>query len=342
MAVTRISDVVVPEVFAPYVQNYTEEKSNLIQSSAIVVDSRLTANLSGGGLTFNEPSWRDLSNEDENISNDDPDDKSTPAKTGSLNEVQIRLSRNKSWSTMDLAGTLAGSDPMTSIGNRVGYYWTRRLQKLFVATGTGIFANDALATDGNHIQGEMTNNVSGSAFIPGVTNFTTEAFLDTLTTMGDSEGALGIVMMHSIVFNRARKNNLIDYIPDSEGRVNIPYFLGKLVIVDDGMPNKDGVYDTWIFGSGAFRFGNGLAPVPVAVERKEDAGHGGGQEILYNRVEWCLHPAGYAWVGDTTTSGGPSNAATAGNIAAGTSWKRVFPERKQIPMARMVTREFGA
>ena len=341
MAVTRISDVVVPEVFAPYVQNYTEEKSNLIQSSAIEVDSRLTANLSGGGLTFNEPSWRDLSNEDENISNDDPTDKSVPSKTGSLNEVQIRLSRNKSWSTMDLAGTLAGSDPMESIGNRVGYYWTRRLQALFVATGRGVFANDALPTDANHVQNEMTNNVSGSAFVPGVTNFTTEAFLDTLTTMGDSEGALGIVMVHSIVFNRMRKNNLIDYIPDSEGRVNIPTFLGKRVIVDDGMPNQDGVYDTWIFGAGAFRFGNGLAPVPVAVERDESSGHGGGQEILYNRVEWCLHPAGYAWVGDTTTAGGPSNAATAGNIAAAASWKRVFPERKQIKMARMVTREFG-
>lgn len=340
MATTRISDVVVPEIFGPYVQNYTEEKSNLIQSSAIMVNERLTSHLNGGGLTFNEPSWRDLANEDENISNDDPDDFSTPSKTGSLTEVQIRLSRNKSWSTMDLSGTLAGSDPMTSIGNRVGYYWTRRLQALFIATGKGIFANDALPTDAFHVQNEMTNDVKGTAFQNGVTNFTSEAFLDTLTTMGDSEGGLGIMMVHSIVFNRMRKNNLIDYIPDSEGKVTIPTFLGKQVIVDDGMPRTAGVFDTWIFGSGAFQFGNGSPPVPVAVEREEKAGHGGGQEILYNRVEWALAPAGYAWVGGTAVKGGPSNAATAGNIGAAASWQRVFPERKQIRMARLVTREF--
>lgn len=340
MATTRISDVVVPEIFGPYVQNITEEKSNLIQSGAIQVNSTLTANLNGGGLTFNEPSWRDLSNVDENISNDDPDDHSVPLKTGSLNEVQIRLSRNNSWSTMDLSGTLAGSDPMESIGNRVGYYWTRRLQKLFIATGQGIFANDALATDANHTQNEMTNDVKGTVFVPGVTNFTSEAFLDTLTTMGDSEDGLGVMMVHSIVFNRMRKNNLIDYIPDARGEVTIPTFMGKLVIKDDAMPHVGGVFDTWIFGAGAFQFGNGAPPVPVAVVRDESAGKGSGQEILHNRVEWCLHPAGYAWIGGTTAKGGPSNAATAGNIAAGASWQRVFPERKQIKMARLVTREF--
>ncbi|WYV98925.1 major capsid protein [Stenotrophomonas phage CM2] len=196
-----------------------------------------------------------------------------------------------------------------------------------MATGRGVFANDALPTDANHVQGEMTNNVSGSAFVPGVTNFTTEAFLDTLTTMGDSEGALGIVMVHSIVFNRMRKNNLIDYIPDSEGRVNIPTFLGKRVIVDDGMPNQDGVYDTWIFGAGAFRFGNGLAPVPVAVERDESSGHGGGQKSSTTVSSGACTCAGYAWVGDTTcTAGGLSNAATAGNIGmAAASCKRGLP-----------------
>jgi hypothetical protein len=34
-----------------------------------------------------------------------------------------------------------------------------------------------------------------------------------------------------------QKNNLIDFIPDAEGHINIPTFLGRRVIVDDGMPN---------------------------------------------------------------------------------------------------------
>lgn len=337
MATTRISDVVVPEVFAPYVQNLTTELSELIRSGAITDDSVLSSNLSGGGLTFQEPSWRDLSNEEENISSDDPAVKSVPAKTGSLTEVQIRLSRNYSWSTMDLSGTLAGSDPMESIASRVAYYWTRRQQALFIATARGVFANDALPTDANHIQNEMTLDVSGSAFVNGVTNFTTEGYLDALQTMGDAQKKLGVIMVHSVVLTRMKKNNLIDFIPDARGEVNIPTFQGKLVIEDDGMPHDgDGLFDTWIFGAGAFRFGAGSAPVPVAVTRDETSGNGGGQEVLHNRVEWCMAPAGYAWVGGTTSKGGPANAV----IAQANSWQRVFPERKQIKMVRYQTREF--
>lgn len=336
MATTRISDVVVPEVFAPYVQNLTTELSELIRSGAVSNDAVLSQNLSGGGLTFNEPSWRDLANEEENTSNDDPADHSTPSKTGSLTEVQIRLSRNFSWSTMDLAGTLAGSDPMNSIANRVAYYWTRRQQALFIATAKGVFANDALPTDAYHTQNEMTLDVSGTSFVNGVTNFTTEGYLDALQTMGDAQKKLGIMMVHSVVLTRMKKNNLIDFIPDARGEVLIPTFQGKLVIEDDSMPHDgNGLYDTWIFGAGAFRFGSGSAPYPVEIERIKSAGHGGGQEVLYNRVEWCMAPAGYAYVGSTTAKGGPKNA----EIALGATWRRVFPERKQIKMVRYVTRE---
>lgn len=340
MATTRLSDIIVPEIFGPYVQNMTVEKSRLIQSGAVYLSPSLSQKLAGGGMTWNEPSFRDLDNVDENISTDDPDQKSVPNKIGTLKEVQIRLSRNNSWSSMDLSAALAGANPMTAIANRVGEYWTRRKQKLFIASAKGIFANDALATDAYHTQNEMTNDVSGSAFSAGVTSFTASAFLDTLVTMGDSEDGLGIVMVHSIVFNTMRKNNLIDYIPDSEGRVRIPTYMGKQVIVDDGMPNASGVFDTWVFGSQAFHFGQASPLVPVEVDRDPAAGKGSGQEILHNRVEWIMHPAGYAWVGDTTSGGGPSNLATTGNIAAGTSWRRAFPERKQIRMARLVTREF--
>jgi hypothetical protein len=79
--VTRIQDVIVPEIFNPYVQALTKERSAIIQSGAMVADADLSNLLSGGGLTFNQPFWQDLSREDvENISNDDPQDKSSPTK----------------------------------------------------------------------------------------------------------------------------------------------------------------------------------------------------------------------------------------------------------------------
>jgi hypothetical protein len=56
----RISDVIVPQIFSPYTQQLTEEKSRLIQSPAVSRDAILDADLNGGGQTFNEPLSRTL------------------------------------------------------------------------------------------------------------------------------------------------------------------------------------------------------------------------------------------------------------------------------------------
>jgi hypothetical protein len=343
---TQISDVVVPEIFTPYVQQMTEEKSRLIASGAVTRDAAIDGLLAGGGLTFNVPSFRDLDNDDERTSTDTSIDDFTggsaapdPHKIGTATEIAVRMNRNQSWSTADLTSALAGADPMAAISGRVSDYWRRRLQAAFVATMKGVFAdNDAAPSGSEHVQGDMTVDISGSSFTDGVTNFTTEAFIDAAVTMGDSMEDLGMVMVHSVVYARMQKNNLIDYIPDAEGRVNIPTFLGRIVIQDDGMPFDSGVYETWMFGAGAVRLGVGTPKVPTEVERKAGGGNGGGQEVLYNRVEWCLHPVGHAYQG-SAPNGGPSNAATSNNLANAGSWQRVYSERKQIKIARLVTRE---
>lgn len=344
MAITAVTNVVVPSIFTPYVQQLTEEKTRLINAGVLVRDSMIDNMLAGGGLTFNVPSWKDLLNDDENVSTDttydyDGGDNSAPKNTSTSQEIAVRLSRNQSWSTADLAQALAGSDPMASIADRVANYWARRLQAAFVATVTGVFADNAAAPAGTeHTQNDMTNDISGSSFIDGVTNFSAEAFLDAAVTMGDSMEDLVAVMVHSVVYNRMQKNNLIDFVPDSQGAVNIPTFLGRRVIVDDTMPVSANVYNTWLFGAGSVRLGIGSPRVPTEIDREPSAGNGGGQEILYSRVEWSLHPVGHKYAG-TAPSGGPTNAATSNNLAHSGSWQRVFAQRKQIKIARLISRE---
>lgn len=334
--VTRLTDVIVPAVFSPYVQNLTEVKSRIVQSGAMVADASMANLLSGGGLTFSAPSWRDLDNDAENVSTDDPTQFSVPNKIGTLAELQVRLSRNNSWSSMDLTADLVGSDPMNAIANRVSAYWGRRLQLAFIATMQGVFA-DNLANDA----GDMSFNISGVSFTDGTTNFSAEAYIDAQATMGDTQDALSMVLTHSIVYNRMRKNNLIDFIPDStnSAAAAVPTFMGARVVVDDGMVRTLGVFETWMFGAGAVRWGNGTPKVPTETKREPSAGLGGGQDILFNRVEWMIHPVGFAYTG-TPPAGGPSNAATTNNLAIATSWNRVFPERKQVKIARLITREY--
>jgi hypothetical protein len=295
---TRIADVIVPEIFTPYVQQLTEEKSRLVRSGVVARDAELDSFLAGGGLTMNAPSWKDLDNDEENVSSDDPAVESTPNKIGTTQEVVVRLSRNNSWKTADLTSALAGSDPADAIAGRVADYWVRRAQAAFVAMMKGVFADNAAAPTGvEHTQNDMTHDVSGASFVDGVTNFSAEAFIDAAVTMGDSMQDLGIMFVHSIVYARMQKNNMIDMVPDATQQILIPTFLGREVIVDDA-----------------------------------------GTETLYNRVEWCMHPIGHAYVG-TAPNGGPTNAATSNNLAHADSWRRAFAERKQIKIARLITRE---
>lgn len=336
-----LNNLIVPELFASAVQILTEQKSRLIQSGAIQRSATLDAALAGGGLSFNEPFFHDLDDDEERTSSigdvpsGDYDEIDEHGFIEMGTEVQIRLSRNKSWTEMDLSAALVGDDPLSAIENRVAYYWTRRLQHLFVAVVTGVFADD----DANH-GSSMSNDISqnaGGDYQAGVTDFSAPAFIQTLVTIGDSMDDLGMVMMHSIVYARAQTNNLIDFIPDATGQVNIPTFLGRTVIVDDGVSTDDnGTYHTWVFGAGAFALGMGSPKNPAEVERRQGGGNGGGQTVLWHRVEWALHPVGYAYSGALNIAGGPSNTVLAGAAA----WTRVFRERKQIKMARLITMEY--
>lgn len=335
---TQLSDVIVPEVFTPYVQQITEEKSRLVQSGILARAESIDNFLAGAGLTAHMPSFKDLDNDSENVSTDQSGT-SSPNKIGTAQEIIVRLSRNNSWSSYDLVQALIGADPMEAIASRVGAYWTRRLQAAFVATMRGVYADNAAAPVGTeHVQNDMTHDVSGASFVDGVTNFTAEAFIDATLTMGDSMGDLAGIVVHSVVYARMQKNNLIDFIPDSEGKVNIPVFLGREVVVDDGVPFTGGVFESWLFARGACRLGMGSPSVPTEVDRNPATGNGGGSETLYNRVELCIHPVGHAYIG-TAASGGPSNANTTNNLANAGSWRRAFTERKQIKMARLITRE---
>lgn len=334
----QLADVIVPEVFTPYVQQVTEEKSRLIQSGLFMPSQFLDSFLAGAGLTMHAPSFKDLENDADNVSTDQSGT-SSPNKIGTAQEIVVRLSRNNSWAAYDLVEALIAKDPMQAVADRVGAYWARRLQAAYIATQKGVFAdNDAAPVGSEHVQYDLRVDISGSTFVSGVTNFSAEAFIDACLTMGDSMDSLGIIAVHSVVYGRMQKNNLIDFTPDSTGTINIPTFLGREVIVDDGLPVSSGVYESWLYGRGAFAYGKGSPLVPTEMDRTPATGNGGGSETLYNRTEWVIHPVGHAYVG-TPAKGGPSNANSSNNLANAGSWQRAFTERKQIKIARLITRE---
>lgn len=352
MAEVRVADVVVPEIFAPYVQTLTEQKTALVDSGVVMRDPALDGFLAGGGTTFNAPSWRDIDDDSnvlaDRVSSDDPAQIATPNKIQTNQEVAVRLSRNQSWKTMDLTAALAGDDPSDAIAQRVASYWRRRLQAVFIATWQGVFNDNAQVTPNDDPRAGITNNAAqddltvdiSGAFTAGVTDFSAEAFIDAIQTAGDSQSDFVVVFMHSVVYSKAQKNNLIDFVPDSTNAAaaDIPTFLGRRVVVDDSMPNSAGTFETWIFGSMATRWGVTTPKVPAEVERVPDQGNGGGGEELYSRITWAMHPVGHRFLSGSVANadGGPTNA----ELALAANWARTYPERKQIKAARLITTEF--
>lgn len=338
---TRLTDLQLPANWMDYVLVASTDGSPLVDSGVLVRDTEIDQRMMGGNLLINMPHFRDLADDAENVSDDNPANVATPGGITTGLEIGVRLSRNKAWSSMDLNKALAGADPMSAIEQSTARYWRRRTQAALIATAAGVFANNAKAAPGGGAaQNDMTVSVIGASFANNVTNFTAEAFIDATHTMGDEQEELGLLFVHPVVHARMLKADLIDFKPDSEGRMTIETFQGRRVVVSRKMPSPStGVYESWIFGPGAFALGVGQPKVPAETRREPLQGNGGGRDILVQRVELVIHPRGHAFVAASPADGGPSNAATSDNLAHEDSWQRRYGERELIRMARLITRE---
>jgi hypothetical protein len=314
VAKTQIADVIVPEVFNPYVIQRTAELSALSQSGIISNDAQLDALASGGGNTINMPYWNDLTGADEVLSDSDA---LTPQKITAGQDVAVLHLRGKAWSTNDLAHILAGSDPMAAIGDLVAAYWARQRQSLLLSTLKGVFA-----------AASMSGNVHDiSALTGGAEVLSGNTFLDAQGKLGDAAEKLTAITMHSAAYVKLQKDNLIAFIPDSEGKVQIPTYMGRRVIVDDGSPVATGVYTSYLFGAGAIGLGNGMAKVPTETDRDSLAG----DDILINRQSFVLHPRGVKWLGASVAGAAPTNT----ECENASNWSRVY-ENKNIRIVKFV------
>lgn len=332
METTRLTDVVVPEVFNSYMVKNTRQTMAFYQTGVLRADSDMSAKLAGGGRTFNVPFWRDLDDEESDPASDDPDSHSIPGKLGSATDVAVRQIRTRSWSTMNLAAELAGSDPMQRISSRVGDYWSRQFDDIAIATARGVFA-DNIANDG----GDMVNDISTTGVVGADNLFSAEAVMDTAQTLGDAKRDLKLIVMHSVVQTRLAKNDLITFRPDSEGKSWNEYFMDWRIHISDRAPvvqvGDDTFYHTYMFGADAMGWAEADVAKPVAVEPDESAGDGMGMETLYTRRQFAIHPYGIKWTDQQVGGVFPTNA----ELALAANWDRVYPERKQIPMALLIS-----
>lgn len=323
-AVTKLTDVIVPELFTQYVLEQTKEKSELINSGAIENNPLLDTLVNGGGTTLKMPKWNDLTGDSQVFSenSDIETDKITAHK-----EIATLLLRARGWSAHDLAAALAGDDPMRRIAERVAEWWIRDEKKNVLSILKGVFASASMES---HVLDETS--VSGAD-----TKISAKLVLDAKQLMGDAASDLSLIYMHSAVYTELQKQQLITFVEPAGAKIKMPTYLGYNVICDDSAPvelGTDGAKDkftTYLLSRGCIQRGQGIPAGFVATETFRNAKKS--VDELYNRQAKVLHPKGMSWIGGANIADEtPSNA----ELEVGTNWTMAAAEAKQVGMVALV------
>lgn len=307
MAGTTLSDVIVPELFNPYVTQKTKALSALFASGIAENNPAFNHLASEAAPIHTMPFFEDLKGDPEDVVEGVD---LTAHKIESKKDVSTTIRRAMMWSATDLSASLSGADPMAAIGSLVAGFWARNLQKELVSELSGVFGAPSMADHLLDISG-----LSGKA-----ANISASAFIDACQLLGDAQSDLTAVCMHSATKAYLKKQNLIVTERDSTD-VEFDTYQGRRVIVDDGCPVDSGVYTTYLFGNGAVAYGDGspVGFVPTEVDR--DKRKGSGVDFLINRRTFILHPRGIKWTNNTRAH---AESVSRAELATAANWERVY------------------
>lgn len=332
MATLR-SDVIIPEIFTPFVIEQTTLRDAFLASG--VVQPMAELNATEGGDYVNVPFWKaNLSGDFEVLSDSSS---LTPGKITADKQVGVILHRGRAWEARDLAALAAGADPMAAIGAKVASYVANQRQKDLIKCLEGVF-------------GGLTSN-TGAAFagltfdLSGMTALGPRQVAKARSLLGDQGDKLTAVAMHSAVYYDLVERKAIDYVSAAEarmtgaasdganpdafagsiqgayGEVTVPTYMGLRVIVSDDLTPTSTNYPVYFFTQGAIASGEQLA-----LQTETDRDILAKSDAMSIDLHYCYHPVGAKWTVGTTNPT-PAQLATIGN------WSKVY-ETKNIGIVR--------
>jgi len=323
---TRITDSIVPSVYAQYSFEEHVQSLEIFQAGVLFTDPEVSSKLSMGGRSVDMPGWKDLGNDPSEPVNDDPTDNIEMKKIGSRREVAARNIRAQSWGIPDLTAVLAGDDPLKTIVRRQTDYWQRANKRTIIATLQGVIA-DNVAND------------SGDLVLDTNASITDTDAIDAAYLMGDRADDFKVWWMHSRQMKALKKADLIDFLPSSQqGGMMIPYYMNLRCIVDDDIPVSSNEYTAFLLKNRAIMWNE--LPVnteggPLEFDRKPRAGHGGGVTEMVSRRHLVPHVPGTRFL-DASTAG---EFATDAELATAANWDRTASSVKNMTFVAVKTTE---
>lgn len=326
MAHTLFSGVVFdPELFTEYMEEFSPEPTAFIESGVVRRDTELQNRLTEGNLV-SVPFYKPLTGNSQNYDGSDI----------TVNDIQsgkqsgIVIGRANAWGSQDLAAELASKDPMRSIAQKVAKYWQEEWQRTLILQLNGVFGSTDFTTHVHDISIADGNNAA-EANLMGP-----DAIIDAIQqSLGDNGRKVTTISVHSKVYARMQKLNLIEFQPYGEQGISVPTFLGKRVVVDDAHTVETGgtsgfKYTSYLYAEGAIGTADGKVKVPTETER--NALLSGGREHLVNRQRRVYHMYGSHFNSSSLAGISPTDA----ELGTGTNFEKVY-EDKNIPVIKVVT-----
>lgn len=315
MPVTRIADLIIPEVVSEVASAVIVEKTALIKSGVATGDYE-NANIKEGGHFIKVPRWAELTGEDEIIS-DDENWSLDPDKITQYEDIGVICHRAKAWSSADLARIVSGSDPTKAIGEQIGNFWAKRYDAALISVLKGALPSNTHVND-------ISQQTEGEAPVTA----TVEALIDTMGLLGDNANEFTTIIMHSKVYNDFLKEGLITFGQTNLSNVilesgDIPTLLGRRVIVSDNVPVETYTlgsktyrkYTTYIAQNGAMYLG-----FQRELMTETDRDILGFRDYLSSQTHFCPHLRGVKWKVTTTN---PSNST----LATPSNWQKIYPDK---------------
>ena len=336
MASTILSNVIEPKVFTAYTTQQTTVKSALLNSGVLLQTPELNARAGQAGAIGEMPHFNPFAWSESNVASDDASAKSVPNALTAGSQVFKKDYRSKDWGTLELVESITGEDLIAAIGNVVSTYWSQELQRHILARLTAIELDNA-ANFSNDMIVNVANDATGTPTALQSANINT--ILDAGQTMGDAASKLSMIVMHSQVWTNLMKLEPLNCTvkPVSQTELFRTY-LGKQVVIDDGVPAVQGTnrktFTTYLLANGAFGYGEAALDDGTEIWRDPAAGVGFGEERLYSRKQFLMHPVGFSAAGAAVTA--RSKSPTLTQWAAAGALTRVY-DRKNIPIAILKT-----
>lgn len=349
MAVTR-SDVIIPEVFTPYLIEASTVRNSFITSGVVTAMDALNATEGGDKVTV--PNWKaDLSGDAERLTDSTS---LIPGKITADKQIGVILHRGRAWEARDLSRLAAGSDPMGAIGSKVADYVTNQQQKDLLATLSGCFGALGSSNSGAAFA-DLCVDASGS----GETPLGPRQIAAAEVILGEDSDKLGAIVIPPVVYADLKERKAIDFVTATDARVTassiaagsitalnafggsvaaaytantqVPYYMGMRVIVSKDVPTSGSgsstKYGCFVMSTGAVGTGQqaGLrSETDRDILAKSDA----------MSVDWhnIYHPLGARYIGPVNPA--RTDLSTSGN------WEKVF-ETVNIGIVRItVTSNF--